>query len=326
MKLLRWGWSEYESPALSGLPSGVEVVAVPGPEAPLEEAEVLVVPSTVRVTAADVTRLGRCRLVITTTSGFDQLDLSALAGAGIPAARLPLARRDAVVETTLAMMLSLTRRLGRFQQAARGDRWERARLADYGATLLGTVGVVGVGVIGSRLAHVLEALGARVLRNDPVLPDAVPLESLLAESDVVTLHCNLTPQTRGLIDAGALGRMRRGAVLVNTARGALVDVDAAVAFVRSDHLAGLGLDVFPEEPARLGALVDPRIVVTPHAAGWHPRLGSMIEAGIVEAVRALRDGRAIPYAVSPADATSREARRGVSRSLPAPRRSSRGSP
>lgn len=298
MKLLRWGWSEYESPELSGLPEGVEALAIPGPEAPLEEAEVLVVPSTTRVDAAAVGRLRRCRLVLTTTSGFDQIDVEALQSAGIGCARLPLARRDAVVETSLGMMLSLARRFGSFQEAARADRWERPRLADYGATLLGTVGVVGVGVIGSRMVDVLEALGSRVLRCDPILADAVPLSTLLRESDVVTLHCELTRENRSMIGRDEIAAMGRGAVLVNTARGPLVDVGAALDAVRSGHLSGLGLDVFPSEPARLAPLAHPRVLVTPHAAGWHPRLGAKIAEGVAAAVKALIDGREIPYSIT----------------------------
>ncbi|MGH7897026.1 MAG: NAD(P)-dependent oxidoreductase, partial [Candidatus Binatia bacterium] len=265
------------------------------PDAPLEDADVLVVPSTVPVTREAVRRLGRCRLVITTTSGFDQLDLAALAEAGIPAARLPLARRDAVVETTLGMMLSLTRRLGRFQEAAAAGRWERPRLAAYGATLARTVGVVGVGVIGSRVVEVLETLGARVLRSDPILADGVAFETVLEESDVVTLHCELTAENRGMIGHQELRRMRPGAVLVNTARGSLVDVGAAVAAVRAGHLGGLALDVFPSEPANLAPLVGPRILVTPHAAGWHPGLGAKIAEGVAEAVAALLTGRPVPF-------------------------------
>ena len=297
MRLLRWGWSEYESAELPGLPAGVATTAMAGPSAPLEEADVLVVPSTVRVDRAAAGRLRRCRLVVTTTSGFDQIDLEALRSRGVACARLPLARRDAVVETTLGMMLSLTRRLGRFQQAAQAGRWERARLAEYGATLLGTVGVVGVGVIGSRIVEVLEAIGARVLRCDPRLPGGVALERILAESDVVTLHCELTPANRGMFGRDELQALRRGAALVNTARGALLDVEAAVAAVRAGHLAGLGLDVFPEEPADLARYAEPRILVTPHAAGWHPGLGTKIAEGVRAAVRALLDGGEIPYRV-----------------------------
>jgi D-3-phosphoglycerate dehydrogenase len=298
MRLLRWGWSEYEAAELPGLPAGVEATAMVGPSAPLEEAEVLVVPSIVRVDRTAAARLRRCRLVITTTSGFDQIDVEALRDRGIACARLPLARRDAVVETTLGMILSLTRRLGRFQQAALGGRWERKRLADYGATLLGTVGVVGVGVIGSRLATVLEAMGARVLCCDPRLPAGVTLGRVLAESDVVTLHCELTAANRGMIGVDQIRALRPGAVLVNTARGPLLDVEAAVASVRAGHLAGLGLDVFPEEPASLERYAGPRILVTPHAAGWHPALGAKIAEGVATAVRAMLDGGEIPYRVS----------------------------
>jgi phosphoglycerate dehydrogenase-like enzyme len=299
MRLVRWGWSEYETPDVPGLPAGVELVIAEGPSAPLETADMLVVPSTVRVDGTAVRRLGRCRLVLTTTSGFDQLDLDALASAGIAVARLPLARRDAVVESALGMMLALTRRLGSFQQAAAENRWERPRLAYYGATLLRTVGVVGVGVIGTRMVEVLETLGARVLRCDPVLADGVSLDELLAASDVVTLHCELTAENRGMIGAREIARMRRGAVLVNTARGKLVDVDAAVAAIRNGQLAGLGLDVFPKEPTDLDRYADPRILLTPHAAGWHPALGEKIVEGIVEAAGALVHGREIPFVVTP---------------------------
>lgn len=297
MKLLRWGWSQYETPQIAGLPAAVEAIALAGEAAPLEQAEVLVVPSTVRVGADAARRLRRCRLVLTTTSGFDQLDLAALRAAGIPAARLPLARRDAVVETALGMMLSLTRRLGRFQDAARAGAWERPRLAAHGATLLGTVGVVGVGVIGSRMAEVLESLRARVLRCDPLLAGGASLATVLEQSDAVTLHCGLTADNRGMIGRREIRALRRGAVLVNTARGELVDVDAALAAVRDGHLAGLGLDVFPVEPAELSRYVDPRVLVTPHAAGWHPALGAKIAEGIVDAVRALLEGREIPFRV-----------------------------
>jgi phosphoglycerate dehydrogenase-like enzyme len=295
--LLRWGAAEYERGPFVGLPEGVEVVTASGSDAPLEAADVLVVPSKSRVDAVVVQRLRRCRLVITTTSGHDHLDVAALAAAGIVVCRLPLVRRDAVVETALAMILGLTRRLGPFQAAAAAGRWERANLATYNATGLGTVAVVGVGVIGTRMCAVLDALGARVLRVDPRLPDGVPLRPALAEADVVTLHCALTAENRGMLGGDALAGMRAGAVLVNTARGPLVDVPAAVAAVHAGHLAGLGLDVFPTEPTDLAALAAPNILVTPHAAGWHPRLGELVSEGVAAAVRAWMRGEPVPFPV-----------------------------
>jgi phosphoglycerate dehydrogenase-like enzyme len=287
MVVLRWGQAEYERAPLSGLPKGCRVVTAAGEEAPLEEADVVVVPSLTKVTAAHVPRLARCKLVLTTTSGFDHVDVEAVTAAGIPVARLPLARRDAVVETALGMMLSLTRRLGSLGESAQQGRWDRGRLDAHGASLLGRVGVVGVGVIGSRMVEVLRALGADVVecrRGDPVPYDV----------DVLTLHCGMEPANLRLVDPKQL---REGAVLINTARGKLVDVDAAVAAVRSGHLAGLGVDVFPHEPAALSRWTHPRIILTPHAAGWHPGLGRAISAGVATAVKALLAGEPVPYAL-----------------------------
>ncbi|MFZ5476324.1 MAG: NAD(P)-dependent oxidoreductase [Myxococcota bacterium] len=294
MVVLRWGQAEYERAPLSGLPEGCEVVTAAGEDAPLEEAHVVVVPSVTKVTAAHVPRLARCKLVLTTTSGFDHVDVAAVQAAGIPVARLPLARRDAVVETALGMMLSLSRRLGSLGEAAQLGRWDRGRLDAHGATLLGRVGVVGVGVIGARMVEVLRALGAEVVecrRGEPVPYDV----------DVLTLHCGMEPANLRLVDPR---RLREGAILVNTARGKLLDVDAAVAAVRSGHLAGLGVDVFPTEPAALSRWTHPRVILTPHAAGWHPRLGEMVSEGVAVAVRALLAGGPVPYALTPRTPTA----------------------
>jgi D-3-phosphoglycerate dehydrogenase len=301
LTLLRWGVAEYEQGALTHLPDGVEVVTSAGPDAPLEDADVLVVPSTRRVDTAAVKRLRRCRLVITSTSGHDHLDLAALEGAGIIASRLPLARRDAVVETALGMILSLTRRLIPFQAAAFEGRWERARLAEYNATRLGVVAVVGVGVIGARMVEVLAALGAEVVAIDPRLPGSPSLMEVLPRADVVTLHCSLGPSSVGLIGADELAAMKPGSILVNTARGRLVDVEGAVAAVRAGHLGGLGLDVFPREPAPIERWAAPNVLLLPHAAGWHPGLGRAISEGVGAAVRALRAGEPVPFRVHPGD-------------------------
>jgi phosphoglycerate dehydrogenase-like enzyme len=301
--VLRWGQAEYERGLAPRLPDGVVLRTAPlGDDAPLEDADVLVVPSLQRVEARHVPRLvpphGRCRLVLTTTSGFDHVDVNALRAAGIACARMPLVRRDAVVQTTLGMILSLTRRFGLLDLAAAEGRWARAELPAIGAVNLGTVGVVGAaGVIGSRMCVALDALGARVLRCDPALSDGVPLAELLAASDVVTLHCALDDHNARLIDGPALSRMRPGAVLVNTARGRLVDLEVALRALHDRRLGGLGLDVFPREPADLAALRDPRVIVTPHAAGWHPGLGEAVSEGMGVAVEALLAGGPVPWQV-----------------------------
>lgn len=301
LTVLRWGQAEYERGLAPALPDGVTLHTAPlGDAAPLETADVLVVPSLQRVEARHVPRLlpphGRCRLVLTTTSGFDHLDVGALRAAGIACARMPLVRRDAVVQTTLGMILALTRRFGPLDAAAAEGRWARAELPVIGPVNLGTVGVIGAaGVIGRRVVDALDALGARVLRCDPALPGGVPLADLLASSDVVTLHCALEDGNARLLDGPAIARMRPGSILVNTARGRLVDVEAAVDALRAGHLGGLGLDVFPREPADLAALRHPRVIVTPHAAGWHPGLGDAVAEGVRAAVEALLAGAPVPW-------------------------------
>lgn len=299
--VLVWGRAEYERcpTVLADLP--VRVIEQSGDDAPLEDADVLVVPSRQPVRRAHLPRLTRARLVLTTTSGFDHVDVDALAEAGIPCARLPLARRDAVVQTALGMLLGLNRRLGALQQPAAEGRWDRAGLPDWRPVLLGTVGVVGHGVIGRAMAAQLEGLGARVLRCDPLLPDSVPLDTLVAASDAITLHCELNAGNRQMFDARRIARMRPGAVLINTARGALVDPDAALDALHRGHLAGLGLDVFPvEPPAALARFVHPRCIVTPHAAGWHPDLDARILDGIRDAVIAVLGGRPAPFTLEQA--------------------------
>ena len=279
--LCRWGQADYEQGPLCGLPEGVRLVDDPG------AAEVVVVPSTRRVVPGDVPR---ARLVITTTSGFDNLDVPALGAAGVRCARLPLVRRDAVVETTLGMILALTRRFGPFREAARSGVWDRPNLHRYDARLLGRVGVVGMGVIGTKVAAVLRSLGAEVveLREGDRIPGDV---------DVLTLHASLKTSSLNLVNAEVIAGMRRAAILVNTARGKLLDLDAAYAAVRAGHLGGLAVDTFPEEPTNLAPFDHPAVIVTPHAAGWHPQLGARISEGVAVAVAALMARQPVPWSL-----------------------------
>ncbi len=279
--LCRWGRADYEQGSLDGLPAGTVLVDDPA------DAEIVVVPSSRRVSPANVPR---ARLVITTTSGYEHLDVAALRAAGVRCSRLPLVRCDAVVESTLGMILALTRRLGPFREAGHQGLWDRANLHRYDARLLGRVAVVGMGVIGCKMAHVLRALGAEVVevRSGQAIPSDV---------GVVTLHASLTHASRDLVSAEVIASFAPGCVVVNTARGKLLDVGAAYAALQSGHLGGLGVDVFPEEPAPLERYVHPQMIVTPHAAGWHPRLGANIAEGVAEAVGALLAGEPVPWSL-----------------------------
>jgi phosphoglycerate dehydrogenase-like enzyme len=202
------------------------------------------------------------------------IDLDAAKAREIPVCNLPGTNSRAVAELTLALMLATLRRVPRFDALLRGGGWSDPALQDGIGELGGrVVGLVGYGAIPRLLAPVLIALGCRLIYTTrQPLRDALgewrTLDALLTEADVVSLHLPLTAETESLIDAAALARMRPGAILINTARGGLVDQAALVDALRSGRLAGAGLDVFVDEPPdpadRLFAL--PNVVVTPHVA------------------------------------------------------------
>jgi D-3-phosphoglycerate dehydrogenase len=260
---------------------------------PPREADVVLVHSGVPVGPRELDAMPALALLVSTTSGLDHVDLAAAAARGVVVERCPLARRDAVVDTALALALALLRRLPALQRRAAEGRWFRRDIAAWDVPLVRgmTVGVFGNGVIGRRAAEAWRALGADVLISDPAFPDLHIKEDVLARARVVTLHCSLTDTSRRLIDGAALARMQPGAILVNTARGECVDLPAALRALdgRGERrLAGLGLDVFhPEPPKELAALAAREdVLVTPHAAGWHSGLGRAIVAEVEEVVRA----------------------------------------
>jgi phosphoglycerate dehydrogenase-like enzyme len=257
---------------------------------PRSDAEIITVNSGTAVDGVLLDQVPSARLVLTTTSGFDHLDLREIAKRGIVAGRCPMARRDAVVETSLALLLDGLRRHGPLSRASQEGRWARGELPSLGMGLLGgsTVGVVGLGVIGRTMVNVLTALGVEVVVTDPRVSDegleAVSLQEMASRCDAVTLHCRLEPGSRQMIDRTWLSRAR-GVVLVNTARGGVVDVEAAVAGVRSGNLSYLGLDVFPEEPwPALEESDHPNITYLPHAAGFHSGLNAAVAAELEAAI------------------------------------------
>jgi phosphoglycerate dehydrogenase-like enzyme len=224
--------------------------------------------------AAMIAAAARLRLIQKIGVGVNTIDLEAAKARGIPVCNLPGTNARAVAELTLALMLTTLRRLLRFDTALRGGVWSDALMRDGLGELGGrTVGLVGYGAVPRLLAPVLAALGCRVVytsRNPKT--DAIgewrSLDALLAESDVVSLHVPLSPDTENLIDAAALAQMRPGAVLINTARGGLVDQTALSEALRSGRLAAAGLDVFAEEPPQSSdsLLSLPNVVITPHIA------------------------------------------------------------
>lgn len=208
------------------------------------------------------------------------VDLPAAAQAGVAVVNTPGRNAVAVAELTLGLMVCLARRIPQAHALVRSGRWD-SPLAGYGGwggvELAGrTAGLIGLGAVGRAVARRLAALDMRVLAYDPYVADAgalpvqlAGLDELLAAADFVSLHCALTAQTRGLLDAAGLGRMKPGAYLVNTARAALVDEEALLAALRQGRLAGAALDVFRVEPLPLNSpwLALDNVLLTPHIGG-----------------------------------------------------------
>jgi phosphoglycerate dehydrogenase-like enzyme len=216
----------------------------------------------------------KLRLIQKIGVGVNTIDLDAAKARGIAVCNLPGTNARAVAEMTLALMLAVLRRLPRFDAAMRRGEGLDPDLQDGIGELGGrTIGLVGYGAIPRVLAPVLIALGCRLIytsrapRTD-ALGEWRSLDALLAEADVVSLHLPLTDDTADLIDAAAFARMKLGAVLINTARGGLVDQPALTEALASGRLAGAGLDVFVDEPHdKSEALFHlPNVVLTPHIA------------------------------------------------------------
>lgn len=225
-------------------------------------------------TAPMIAAAPRLKLIQKIGVGVNTIDLEAAKARGIPVCNLPGTNARAVAELALALMLAVIRRVPRFDAGLRHGVWSDPGLQDGIGELGGrTVGLVGYGSVPRLLAPVLAAMGCRILYTArTAVADAIgtylPLDALLAEADVVSLHVPQTAQTAQMIDGAALARMKPGAILINTARGGLVDQPALADALRAGRLAGAGLDVFAGEPPDFGdrLFTLPNVVVTPHVA------------------------------------------------------------
>lgn len=215
-------------------------------------------------------QLPSLRVVATATVGFDHIDVDAADARGVAVVSVPDYCTEEVADHALALLLALVRGIVVFDRDVANGRWD-ARAAGAVRTLAELrVGIVGCGRIGGAVAHRLVALGVEVWAYDiaPVAREGVllvELDELLAGCDAVTLHVPLTRETRGLVGRAQIAAMRPGALLVNTSRGAVVDLDAVLDALRSGRLGGAALDVLPQEPPRVPPTA-PNLVVTPHAA------------------------------------------------------------
>jgi D-3-phosphoglycerate dehydrogenase/C-terminal binding protein len=255
----------------------------------IEQADAVIVYHEVAVRRKTIARLEKCRLIVRGGVGVDNVDVEFARQRGIPVANVPDYGSEEVADTAVGMMLALTRGVHYFNSRLRAAEgvWSYEQVVPLARLRGTTLGVVGLGRIGSAVALRAKSLGMRVVFYDPYKPDgydralgvsrAETLEELLSQSLVVTLHCPLSDETRQMIDAAAIARMPRASYLVNTARGEVVDTRALPAAIASGQLAGAGIDVLEKEPPPedhplLVAWRDPnhpahhRLILNPHAA------------------------------------------------------------
>jgi D-3-phosphoglycerate dehydrogenase / 2-oxoglutarate reductase len=230
------------------------------------------------ITRQVIAQAPKLRIVARHGVGYDAVDVPALTERGIPLTITPEANAGSVAEHALMLMLAVARRVTGYDANMRKPVWgAQPDLPTF--DLAGrTVLLVGFGRIGSRVAKLCAAFGMRVMVRDPIVPantirglGYIPLRSVeegLAEADIVSLHCPSNETTRGMVDAAFFARMKKGAVLINTARGTLVEEAALEAALRSGHLAAAGIDVFWSEPVEkpIPLLSAPNLIMTPHSA------------------------------------------------------------
>ena len=262
------------------------------------------------VNADVIAAMQRARAIVRYGIGYDNVDVEAARARGIPVCNVPDYCIDEVADHTLAMILALTRQIVPHDRRVKGGGWGLASDVGSFRTLASmTCGAVGFGRIGRGVVRRLAAFGGRVLVADPVAPEAdvraagaepAPLERLLAESDLVTLHCPSLPQTRGMIGRASLGRVKRGMILVNLSRGDLVDPDALVAALDAGQVSAAALDVFTPEPIPQGhpILGRPNVVLAPHIASVSPAAVRRLRTTAAALALAALRGEALPSIVN----------------------------
>ena len=269
------------------------------------------------IPAALVAQMDRAQVIVQAGVGFNHIDIDACARNGIAVCNTPDYGTMEVADHAIGLMLALVRAIPCYGERLLGDEaaWNTSALpAPPVRRLRGqTMGIVGLGRIGLATAMRARAFGLRVLFHDPYLPPgaelsvsldrAATLGELLSQSDIVSLHCPMTPETTGLINDAALAQMKPGAILINTSRGGVADLDAIHRALRSGHLCAAALDVLPQEPPdRTHPLlaawlarepwIEGRFVLTPHAAFYTPEsLADMRRLAMTAIIEWLQHGR-----------------------------------
>ena len=260
------------------------------------------------LTGDDLRKAPNLKLVHKLGAGVNTIAVEAATERGIAVANMPGANAPSVAEAAIMLMLATLRRLPALDQATRAGRgWPTDpelgdKVRDLGSC---TVGLIGYGNVAKRVEQTLRALGATVLHTSTTRDEHstswASVNEILDKSDIISLHLPLTPETRGMIDAAALAKMKPGAILINTARGEIVDEAALVAALRSGHLAAAGLDVFATEPVTLDEPRNPllaldNVIVSPHVSWYTADTMARYLKAAIRNCRRLADGEK-PYSV-----------------------------
>lgn len=243
--------------------------------AELADADALIVRSATKVTPALLDHAPRLRVVGRAGVGVDNIDLEESTKRGILVMSTPGGSSVSVAEHAFALLLALVRQVPKFDAAMREGKWEKS---SSGAEVRGkTLGLIGLGRIGGEVATRADGFEMRVLAFDPFISDAaakelsvelVPLEKVYEESDFISLHTAVSPQTKDMINAASIAKMKKGVRIINTARGELINETDLAAAIKSGQVGGAALDVFAEEPPKNSPLIGlPNVVATPHVAG-----------------------------------------------------------
>jgi (S)-sulfolactate dehydrogenase len=265
-----------------------------GLRAAVGNCEVLVTRHYNRVSAAVVGSAPRLELVAQGTSGTDNVDRTALAERGIPLISLPGINADSVAELVLGFMISLTRTVPFYSSRMRAGVWSRDDCATRHELRHYRLGIVGLGEVGRRVAALASHLGMSVAAYDPYLADddfarrqasrRTSLDELIASADILSLHIPLSAETVALVAAEKLALLPPGAFLINTCRGEVLDLDAALRMLEADRLGGLAIDVYDPEPPSWEWPDDPRLILTPHVAGCSHEAKAMLGIRLYEKI------------------------------------------
>jgi (S)-sulfolactate dehydrogenase len=270
--------------------------------AAVASAQALIVRNRTQVDAVLLAHAPQLRVVGRLGVGLDNIDTAICAARGIEVVAATGANANSVAEYVVCMAMLLLRGAYTSSDAVVAGDWPRTKLYEGREARGKTLGLVGFGSIGQLSAKLAASLGMRIIAHDPLLDDestawrktgakSRTLDQLLAEADVVSLHVPLTAATRHLFDAERIASMKRGAVLINTSRGGVVDEGALAGALRSGHLAGAALDVFEHEPLPGGSVLEgcPNLILTPHVAGLtyesNIRVSALIAERIAERLR-----------------------------------------